>query len=312
MGKENESLVSAIIAEFKQMCREAHGNNLLKSPMLIVSALAGTLIGYAMFADEAHVRGELTVTLAALSVLAGICLTTAFVFAVSAYLMLVLCVYLILSERALPGRNRRKKMLREMRNLRAALKDAGPQVSFDHLDSIGNYLRDHVDDSRHPDARFRERFLWMLWARQRRIAGQALDAAWQGSLAEAIAHLRGAYLRVIREFAQDNTPTAWYLLQNPENLATKRLLAEYVTVDGHVAGRETKLAPCVVFSPRWVFELVLVSPRQPGFRYAGTICASECVDVGDADRDVIAKLYEHGGDGPTASLQEVVKISKLI
>lgn len=311
MGKE-KSIVPAIIAEFKQACREIHGSNFIKSPMLVMSALTGILIGYAMFADEAHARGDLTVTLAALSALAGICLTTAFVFAVSAFPALVLSVCLIVSERAQPGRNRRKKMLREMRNLRAAMKDAGPQVSFDHLESIGKYLRDHADDSRHPDARFRERFLWMLWARQRRIVGQALDAAWQGSLAGAIAYLRGAYLRVIGEFAQDNAPTAWYLLQNPENLATKRLLAEYVTVDGEPAGRETKLAPCVVFSPRWVFELVLVSPRLPGYGYISAICASECVDVGDADRDIIAKLYEHGNDGPAASFEEVVKISKLI
>lgn len=309
--EEEKSIVPAIIAEFKQACRELHGDYFIKSPMIILSAPMGALIGYAIFAHKSHARGDLTVTLAALSVLAGICLTAAFVFAFSAFILLVFSACFIVSVRARPGRYRRQKVLKEMRYLHAAMKDAGPQVSFDHLDSIGKYLRKStvISDARHPDARLRERFLWMLWTRQRRIAWQTVEATWQGSLAEAIAYLRGAYLQVNSEFTQDNAPTAWYLLQNPENLATKRLLAEYVTVDGHLVGHVTMLSPCVVFSPRWVFELVRVSPHSG---YAGALCASECVDVGDADRDIIAKLYEYGNDGPSGSLEEIVKISKLI
>lgn len=215
--------------------------------------------------------------------------------------------------RAKPGRKRREDLRSELRYLRDMTKAADSRLSFEGIEKVEWSMFRSARGQLHPDARLRERFLWKLRNRRRRLADLALDGAWQRALPQVVAHLdevrkNRSYLE-LPALVVDDVPTAWYLPYSPANPATRRLLAEYVTVDGKPAGRHAKFVPGVVFTPRWVYELVKgTSPRDAG----GTTRASECVEVGNADRDAIANLYEHEGSGPMGSLVEVVEVAKRL
>ena len=217
------------------------------------------------------------------------------------------------SLRAETGRKRREDLCSEVSYLRGVAKAARSRLSFEEIEKVEWNLLDRARDQLHPDARLRERFLWKLRNRRRRLVGLALDGVWQRALPQVVEHLDGvrknrSYL-VLPALAVDDVPTVWYLQRSPANPATRRLLAEYVTVDGKPAGRGTKFVPGVVFTPRWVYELVKgESPRDA----SRATCADECVEVGNADRDAIANLYEHEGDGPLGSLAEVVEVAKRL
>jgi len=215
--------------------------------------------------------------------------------------------------RAKPGRKRREDLRSEVSYLRGVVKAAHSRLSFEEIETVEWNLLHRAGDKLHPDAGLRERFLWKLRNRRRRLVGLALDGVWQRALPQVVEHLDGvrknrSYL-ALPALVVDDVPTAWYLPYSPANPATRRLLAEYVTVDGKPAGRHAKFVPGVVFTPRWVYELVKgTSPRDAG----GTTRASECVEVGNADRDAIANLYEHEGSGPMGSLVEVVEVAKRL
>jgi len=217
------------------------------------------------------------------------------------------------SLRAETGRKRREDLRSELSYLRGVAKAARSRLSFEEIEEVEWNLFRRAGDQLRPDARLRERFLWKLRNRRRRLANLALDGVWKRALPHVVGQLNEvrknrSYL-ALPALVVDDVPTAWYLTCSPANPATRRLLAEYVTVDGKPAGRHAKFVPGVVFTPRWVYELVKgTSPGDAG----GTTRASECVEVGNADRDVIANLYEHEGSGPMGSLVEVVEVAKRL
>lgn len=300
MNNKNGGLLQATKDNFAKLFLKEDGKrNFNYYSILILNVLLGLQL-------VSHVGGLMEIML---GVPVGVALFFAF--------RLVLVVGGTLLERASlraeTGRERREDLRREISYLRDVAKVADSRLSFEEIEKVEWNLLYRAGDQLHPDARLRERFLWKLRNRRRRLVGRALDGTWQRALPHVVEQLdevrkNRSYL-VLPALAVDDVPTVWYLQRSPANPATRRLLAEYVTVDGKLAGRKTKFVPGVVFTPRWVYELVKGESPKDASR---ATCASECVDVGNADRDVIANLYEHEGDGPMGSLAEVVEAAKRL
>jgi hypothetical protein len=50
---------------------------------------------------------------------------------------------------------------------------------------------------------------------------------------------------------------------------------------------------------------------QPSYRNSKVV-GDECVPIGNADRETVAKLYDPEGDGPFRSLEETVESARRL
>lgn len=282
--------------------------------------LSGALIGAC---GALLVVGEnpLTMPLAAgavtLGALAGALTSLAGAFV----LVLTVMVFEQVGVRRAPARRRRKDLREEIRHLRKAVRTG--RVPLAEIGRVTAHLRMRDEREPHPEASSGERLLWKRLQRHRRRVDAVLETSWRDSLHEAIETLRSVHAtRSTRPLVIDDVPTAWYLERTPADLAVSRLLVEYL--DGERDRRTGNVAfvAGVVFTPRWVYELAQAGSHHaydrrmaPPGRYVkrsrGGI-GDECVDIGSADRETVAKLYDHGGNGPMKSLWDTVEAAKRL
>lgn len=221
-----------------------------------------------------------------------------------------------------PARRRRADLRNEIRYLRKAVRSGS--VPLEDIEQVTVHLRIRDGHEPNPDAGLRERLRWKRLRRWRRRVDSVLEASWLGSLPTAVGMLRAAYAaREQRPLVVDDIPTAWYLERTPPHAAVRRLLAEYTpSLRDERTGNIVFFNPGVVFTPRWVYELARAGARQVSYshmalpssvarRSRGGI-GDECVDVGSADRETVAKLYDHDGNGPMKSLWDTIEAAKRL
>jgi len=236
-------------------------------------------------------------------------------------LTLTIAILEQVAVRRVPTRRRRKDLREEIRYLRKTVRTG--HILLADVGRVTAHLRMRDEQGPHPEASFRERRLWQRLQRHRRRTDAVLETSWRESLQEAIETLRLARAtRSTQSLVIDDVPTAWYLERTPANLAVSRLLVEYVDGTRDRRTGNVVFPAGVVFTPRWVYELVRAGTHDPRVRYMTSAnpyekrskdgIGNECVDIGNADRETVAKLYDHDGSGPMKSLWDTIEAAKRL
>lgn len=229
----------------------------------------------------------------------------------------------LLGERT-PKKERIRTLRYNTKYLRRSV--VGGRVPLDMNEMVTHDLHRRRTITLADDAGPYERYLWRRWQRQRERTLAALALSWSQDLTTAISQLQKARLREdsARQDTSyhDETEVAWHLAQQPTNVAVRRLLAEYVSTEQSDFNGSLLFRCGVVYTPRWVYDLAAFGERhshfratypmfQPSYRNSKVV-GDECVPIGNADRETVAKLYDPEGDGPFRSLEETVESARRL
>lgn len=223
-----------------------------------------------------------------------------------------------LSERTSPGRHRRKYLRRVAVEIRKALRMR--EVSQTHFDRQRDaYRHDDIDAAT-------EKGIWtrVLARRVQRLKNRLVEhveSSYHDSLNDIIAEFRTSRGTNWTE-KLDQTDVVWTIPAPLHTFAAIRALDGYAPLTGSIAF-ERRLVPGtpLVFSPRWVFDLVefFEQPsRHPGPWYFGPGTPHrhppqrQCVPLNGVDKETVLRLFEPHSQGPFADLYEVVHAASLV
>jgi hypothetical protein len=183
-----------------------------------------------------------------------------------------------------------------------------------------------LDDARHaygalrrvvaPEKGLWAKFLYLRATRRQARLGRRITSVYHDSLSTAVDLLR----KNSNLTSTDTTPVVW---RNPyplRSLEMERLLEEHVTFDNDVLEETRRPVGLLLFTPRWVFDLVAAGRYgyderlfYPGMRRPGSRnIIGPAVALNGANPEMVEKLYEPGGSGPMSDLQEVVEAALLL
>jgi hypothetical protein len=223
-----------------------------------------------------------------------------------------------ISERTSPGRHRRKYLRRVTVEIRKALRMR--EVSQTHFDRQRDaYRHDDIDAAT-------ENGLWtrVLARRVQRLKNRLVEhveSSYHDSLSSIIAEFH-ATQGINKTNPLDQTEVAWTTPAPLHTFAAIRAVDGYAPLIGSIAF-ERRLVPGtpLVFSPRWVFDLVefFEQPsRQPGPWYFGPGTPHrhppqrQCVPLNGVDKETVLRLFEPYSQGPFADLHEAVHAASLV
>lgn len=301
-------------------------------PALGGLSIMGVFLSIIVASDEKYgIRTNLILWIG-VTLLCIIAVTLAYLAVISVVIVLGAALEYILDGR--PDRQSRRRALVE--NTRILKKSVvNGRIPLEHLENVLITLRTG-GLSGEPAARGPiEVYLMSRWLRQRLIAVELIETSWQQALPDAMARLTCYETQYASTpsstFSGDTTEVAWYLARHPSDIAVLRLLSEYLPVQQTTREYQTdgigesysKFRIGVVYTPRWVYELVhraenfgrhATEGQFPGrhsrlLKRRATI-GDECVPIGDVDREMVDKLYEPNGNGPLSSLKETVDTAR--
>lgn len=222
------------------------------------------------------------------------------------------------SEQTSPGRHRRKYLRRVAAETRKALRMR--EVSQTHFDRQRDaYRHDDIDATT-------EKGLWtrVLAVRVQRLQNRLVEhveSSYHGSLNSIVAEFRASQ-GINYDEPLDQTDVVWTTPTQLHTFAALRAVDGYAPLTGSIA-LERRLVPGtpLVFSPRWVFDLVEFfehPSRQPDPWYFGPGTAHrrpplrQCVPLNGVDKETVLRLFEPNSQGPFADLYEAVHAASLV
>jgi hypothetical protein len=223
-----------------------------------------------------------------------------------------------ISERTSPGRHRRKYLRRVTTEIRKALRMR--EVSQTHFERQRDaYRHDDIDATT-------EKGIWtrVLARRVQRLKKRLVEhveSSYHDSLNSIIDEFRTRGPNGTGSL--DQTDVVWTIPTPLQTFAAIRALDGYAPLTGSTAF-ERRLVPGtpLVFSPRWVFDLVefFEQPsRQPYPWFSGPGTPRDyrppqrqCVPLNGVDKETVLRLFEPYSQGPFADLHEAVHAASLV
>jgi hypothetical protein len=219
----------------------------------------------------------------------------------------------VIIEVSEPGHNRRKDLRSVLRRLHAGHRAL--RSGWEGLDDA-RFVYGIFSRFTSPKKGLWTKVLYRRAARRHDRLGRRITAVYQDSLPLATSLLRKNY----GVTSTDASLVAW---RNPyplRSLEVERLLEEYVTFDRSVLEETRRPVGVLLFTPRWVFELIAAGRHSyedrlfyPGMRRTGSrIGIGPAVLLHGANPETVEKLYEPYSDGPMGNLEEVVGAALLL